>query len=90
MPVPKKCKGEGHRATRRLEKVWVDLSGQHAVESCTGNLYIMDIVDDYTSFLWSIPLKCKDDAFSELKAWELALEKETGLQVGSYIMDNGS
>jgi hypothetical protein len=57
-PVPKKCKeGEGHRATRKLEKVWVDLLGLHAVRSCTGNEYVMDIVDDCTSFPWSIPLR---------------------------------
>ena len=37
---------------------------------------------------WSIPLKHKNDAFLELKAWELAQEKETGLQVGTYITDN--
>jgi hypothetical protein len=89
-PVPKKREeGDGHKATRKLEKVWVDLSGAHAVRSRTGNEYVMDIVDDYTSFPWSIPLKNKDDAFPELKAWELAREAETGLKVGTYITDNG-
>ena len=88
-PVPKKHKeGEGHRATRKLEKVWVNLSGLHAVKSHTGNKYVMDIVDDYTSFPWSIPLKNKDDTFLKLKAWELAHESETGLKVGMYITDN--
>ena len=89
-PIPKKrVEGNGHRATRRLEKVWVDLSGPHDVKSQSGNLYIMDIVDDYTSFPWSIPLKRKDDAFPELKNWELAREKETGTQIGTYTTDNG-
>lgn len=88
-PVPKtRQEGPGHRATRVLEKVWVDLSGQH-LRSRTGNKYIMDIVDDYTSQLWSIPLKNKDDSFSELKAWELARESETGQKVGMYITDQG-
>jgi hypothetical protein len=87
--VPKKCKeGEGHRAMRKLEKVWVDLSGPHAVRSRTGNEYVMDIVDDCTSFPWSIPLKTKDNTFPELKAWELAQESKTGLKVEIYIMDN--
>lgn len=49
----------------------------------------MDIVDDYTSRLWSIPLKNKDDSFPELKAWELACEMETGQKVGTYITDQG-
>jgi len=89
MPVLKKCEeGTGHRATRKLEKVWVDLSGPHAMQSCTRNSYVIDIVDDYTSFPWSIPLCNKDDSFPELKAWELAQEAETGLKVGTYITDN--
>ena len=88
-PVPKKRKeGLGHRATRTLEKVWVDLSGQH-LRSRTGNEYIMDIVDDFTSQLWSIPLKNKDDSFPELQAWERACESETNQKVGMYITDQG-
>jgi hypothetical protein len=88
--VPKKHKeGEGHRAMRKPEKVWVDLLGPHAVRSHTGNKYVMDIVDNCTSFPWSIPLKTKDNTFLELKAWELAWESETGLKAEIYIMDNG-
>jgi GAG-pre-integrase domain len=72
-PVPiKHEEGPGHKVMRKLEKVWVDLSGPHAVKSRTGNSYVMNIVDDYTSFPWSIPLRNKDDSFPELKAWELA------------------
>src|ERR1700733_1229865 len=89
-PVPKKCtEGEGHRATHKLEKVWVDLSGPHAVQSRAGNSYVMNIVDNYTWHPWSIPLKLKSDAFRELQSWELARENETGLQVGTYITNNG-
>jgi hypothetical protein len=48
----------------------------------------MDIVDDCTSFPWSIPLETKANTFLELKAWELARESETGLKVEIYIADN--
>ncbi|HEV7735895.1 MAG TPA: hypothetical protein VGO47_00765, partial [Chlamydiales bacterium] len=42
-PVPKlRQTGEGHRATKRLEKVWVDLAGPTDVKSKSGNLYIMN------------------------------------------------
>lgn len=79
MPVPKaREKGNGHKAMRRLEKVWVDLAGPSAVVSHTGNYYVMNIVDDYSDKPWSIPLKGKDDAFRELKAWILAYENESG------------
>jgi hypothetical protein len=81
--------GVGNRATRKLEKVWVDLTGPQAVESRTGNRYIMNIVDDYTSYPWSIPLKTKDEAFSKLVIWQRERETETNLKVGLYRTDNG-
>jgi hypothetical protein len=49
----------------------------------------MKIVDDHTSFPWSIILKNKSDAFLALQTWEHAQENETGLKVGIYRMDNG-
>ena len=88
-PVPKSHeKGPEHRATRRLEKIWVDLSGPH-VKSRTGNEYMMNIIDNYSSCVCSIPLKGKGDAFADLIAWEHTRELETGLKVGTYITDNG-
>jgi len=89
-PVPKKREeGLGHRATRKLEKVWVDLHGPVAVPSRTGNKYIMNIVDDFTSYPWTIPLKSKDEAFPMLTAWQTARETETGLKLMLYRVDGG-
>lgn len=82
-PVPK-LRQEGHRAKRKLEIVWVDLMGPVNVQSKSGNHYVLDIVDDFTSMPWSIPLRNKSDAFSALKAWELARSNECGLNVGKY------
>lgn len=48
----------------------------------------MNIIDDYTSYPWSIPLKLKSDAFSKLRIWELARENETRLKIGMYY-NNG-
>lgn len=45
--------------------------------SHTGNQYIMNIVDNYSNKLWSIPIKAKSDAFNKLQAWILARENET-------------
>jgi hypothetical protein len=84
-PVPKvREEGPGHRATRKLEIIWVDLAGPMAVQSRTGNKYVMNLVDDYTNKAWSIPIKLKSDALGELETWELARENETGLKVGKY------
>ena len=49
----------------------------------------MNIVDDYTSFLWLIPLKLKSDVFPQLQLCQQAHENETGLCVGTYQTDNG-
>jgi hypothetical protein len=43
--VPKLQHGGG-KALRRLEKIWVDLSGLEDVESCSRGCYVMNIVDD--------------------------------------------
>lgn len=82
-PVPK-MREEGHRATRRLGIVWVDLTGPAPVQSREGYKYIMNLVDDYTNKPWTIPLKLKSDALGELKVWERAREVETGLKIGTY------
>lgn len=90
-PVPKvREEGVGHRATRKLGIVLVDLTGKQDVTLCTGNNYIMNIVDDYTNKPWSIPLKLKSNAFGELKAWILARQVETGLKVGILRSGNDS
>ena len=81
--------GMGGRATRKLEKVWVDLSGPHDTMSRTGGLYVMNIIDDFTCFPWSIILRHKSDAFKALQTWERTRENETGLKVGIYRTDNG-
>lgn len=57
--------------------------------SAAGNKYVMDIIDDYSSYTWSIPLATKSDMFPALRAWEQARELETNLKVGIYRSDNG-
>jgi hypothetical protein len=87
-PVPK-IRGDESRATKRLEKIWVDLTGPMDVKSHTGNSYIMNIVDDFSGYPWSIPLKNKSEALPKLQEWQCARELETGLQVMKYRTDNG-
>lgn len=36
-----KTRREGGKATMKLEKVWVDLSGPHSVVSRSGNSYVI-------------------------------------------------
>ena len=83
MPVPKEMVGGSrHRAMRRLGKIWVDLTEKAATVSCTGNYYIMNIVNNYSNKPWSIPLKSKDDRFAKLQAWILAHKNVTCERLG--------
>jgi len=79
----------GSRAARKLGIVHVDLMEHPDTVSTSGNKYIMNIIDDFSSYAWSIPLAAKSDAFTALQAWERARELETGLKVGIYRSDNG-
>jgi transposase InsO family protein len=78
---------EGARATCRLETVFVDLVGPMSTVSRSGNSYAMHIIDDCTSFCWSLSLKSKAKSFPKLRAWELAVCNETGERIGRFITD---
>jgi hypothetical protein len=85
--VPKTRSGD--KASRRLGIVHVDLMEHPDTTSATGNKYVMDIIDDFSSYAWSIPLAAKSDAFPALQAWALAWEVKTNSKVGIYRSDNG-
>lgn len=80
---------EGMKATRRLERVYVDLTGPMPVASRTGNRYLMNLIDDFSSHPWTFALKSKSDAFAKLQDWEKEMGNRFGLQVGIYVTDNG-
>lgn len=88
-PILKKHE-EGRRATRCLEIVWIDMIGPETVTSRTGSRYMLDILDDYTSHVFSIPPKTKDQAYPVLQAWQLEVEAKTGEKVKMYSVDNGT
>ena len=80
---------EGPRATQPLAKVFVDLCGPMSLPSRSGQLYLMNIIDDYTSFVWSFPLISKRDSASTLKHWLVAQENQTPHRLKSFVTDNG-
>jgi hypothetical protein len=64
-PVPKIR--EGPKVVVRLEKVFVDLCGLMPCVSWLGHLYAMHIIDNFSGYIWSLPLRSKADASSVLK-----------------------
>ena len=86
-PVPKIR--EGTRAGKPLGRVYVDLCGPMSAPSRTGNMYCMNVIDDFSGFVWSIPLRFKDQAAPALKAWLIGLEIQTPHRLSSFVTDNG-
>ena len=80
---------EGRWATKRLEWVFVDLCGPMHSVSKYGHLYSMNVIDDYSSYVWSFPLKGKSKAIELLCAWHHAVENQIGEQLKIFITDNG-
>ena len=52
---------EGPKAVEKLEKVYVDLCGLMPYVSHSGHLYTMHVIDDFSGYMWSLPLKSKGD-----------------------------
>lgn len=86
-PIPKLREGE--RACRPLERVFVDLCGPIRPVSSSGRLYSMNIIDDYSSYVWSVPLASKGEAVSCLQKWHRAVTNHSDNRLGTIISDNG-
>ena len=80
---------EGLRATSPLEHIYVDLCGPMSKPSRTGHLYSMNFIDDYSSFVWSLPLCNKSEASTVFKHWLTAVEHQTPHKLKCLITDNG-
>lgn len=69
--------------------MWVDLAGPEAIPSTNGYLYLMNLIDDSSGYVWTILFKYKHDAFPSLKAWIFCVENETGLKLGQLCCNGG-
>jgi transposase InsO family protein len=86
-PVPKVR--QGPKANERLGRVYVDLCGPMAVVSRTSNLYLMNIIDDFSGYVWCIPLRSKSDALPNFQVWHKAVTVQTGNTLRILVTDNG-
>ena len=59
------------------------------VVSKTGHHFSMNIIDDFSGYVWSLPLKAKSDAASTLITWHRAVENQMGQKLKILITDNG-
>jgi len=86
-PVPKIR--EGLKATTRLKRVFVDLCGLMPCVSHSGRLYTMNVIDDFSGYIWSLPLRSKGDAASVFQLWHKHVTTQTDLPLKILVTDNG-
>lgn len=72
-----------------MDIVYVDLTGPEDVVSAVGNLYLMNIIDDFSHMSWTIPLRNKSEALPKLQNWHLQVSREVGYNTGVFRTDNG-
>jgi hypothetical protein len=80
---------EGPRASVVLDCIYIDLTGPQSVQSASRHSYVMNLIDDVTSYSWAIPLPLKSSAITALKSWCLVVERQTGKKIGIFNIDNG-
>ena len=82
-PVPRER--EGVQAKRPLERVYIELLGPMSVPSQSGKLYTVFIVDDFSSYVWSLPLVSMDEAARALTPWKCAVENLSGHRLRTLV-----
>lgn len=70
-----------------LELISFDIAGPFP-NSLRENRYFMQVVDNWSRRTWSIPLKTKDQAISELRKLRVREERQTGKLLKSARSDN--
>ena len=87
LSVPKKRKGKW--AKEPLQRVYVDLCGPMLADSKLGCLYVMDMINNYSSYVWSFPLEHKSNAITVLWLWHWAVENQSRHKLKILVTDNG-
>ena len=76
--------------TKPLELIHMDLCGPMRVQSRSGKLYVLVIVDDFSRFTWTIFLRSKDETFDEFICFAKKVQKTSGYQLVRLRSDHGT
>ena len=60
------------------------------IPSRQGSKYLMVIIDDYSRYTWSYPLKTKDEAHPKFNLWLAQAERQSGFRLQIFRTDVGS
>ncbi len=83
--VPKTREGERSKAVGDL--IFIDAAGPQTTKSATGNLYTLDLLDDFSSTTWAFPVPNKSDMAAVFKCFVLAF-RASGRCICSVQIDN--
>jgi hypothetical protein len=87
--VPKLREGQKASGLVLLDCVCIDLTGPQHVKSANGHSYVMNLIDDASSYIWSIPLPLKSLVIKAIKEWVPRVEVEMGRSIKILHLDNG-
>ena len=57
--------------------------------SRSGRLYAMHIINDFSGYVWSLPLRSKGDAASVFQLWHKHVTTQTNLPLKNLVTNNG-
>jgi hypothetical protein len=77
-----------HRAKHPFDLIHLDLWTSPVV-SVSGSKYYLVILDDFTHYLWTFPLKLKSDTFTTLSHFFAYVSTQFGRTVKAIQCDNG-
>lgn len=77
------------RASKVLELVHGDLCGPIIPPTAGRNRYVFVLIDDHSQYMWSIPIKEKNEAFEKFKSFQRIVEQQTGHKIKTFRTDRG-
>ncbi len=81
--------GSKTHTSELLELVHTDVCGKMGEKSIGGAEYFISFIDDKSHYVWTYPLKTKDQAFNKFVEWKIMAERESGKKLKILRSDNG-
>ena len=77
------------RSTHPLERVHSDLVGPIPTTSINGHRYAVSFTCDYSSHVWSLPMKSKDQTLATFRMFGAQVKRQYGLTIRYFRSDRG-
>jgi hypothetical protein len=80
---------ESPKASHPLECIYVDLCGPMPSSSCSRHLYLINLINNFSSYIWSLPLRNKAEAAIALQHWHKHVITQFDRPLKILVTDNG-